>query len=317
MTSESPLVGGAMRAPQRLDLPFFAYGVFKPGQLGFHQLADLVSSHTRASLDGELYIRDGLPLLVLGGESQVHGDVLSFTSPEDAYARIAAMEPQTQYTWNEVEIGMLRANVLVGRKPLRGSERADEEWDGSHDPLFTTALDVVRETTAHHAAFSHDLRPMFHLEMAYLLLWSSIERYLSLRYDLSDQVNRKVQHLAAELAFQAKLRELSPPQEEVSRADDPAKKAVLSDNPKKAVDYYYRIRCNISHRGKGVHRDHKRVLAALQQLTPLFEAVLDDAFGDRRRSDNDETPNPSLQRRQGWPSAIPVAAELERSQGER
>lgn len=93
------------------------------------------------------------------------------------------------------------ANVLVGRYPKKDSCACeDAEWYGWNDPLFTAALDVVEETLESQN-FEWNLKPLFRLQMAYLLLWSSIERYVSLRYHLGDRVTEKVGHLANEAAF--------------------------------------------------------------------------------------------------------------------
>ncbi len=50
--------------PDDTRLPFFAYGVFQPGQLGFLRLKQLVSGVQAGCLRGRLYERDGLPMLV-------------------------------------------------------------------------------------------------------------------------------------------------------------------------------------------------------------------------------------------------------------
>jgi hypothetical protein len=38
-----------MERPNDITLPFFAYGIFRPGQLGFFQLKDLVNDITDPS----------------------------------------------------------------------------------------------------------------------------------------------------------------------------------------------------------------------------------------------------------------------------
>ncbi len=157
---------------------------------------------------------------------------------------------------------------------------AEEEWDGKRDPLFTAALDVVEETLRTNREFAWDLKPLFRLQMAYLLLWSAIERYVSLRYHLGERVNQKVNHLASENVFTEALAEARPLKREVVRSHKPEEKAVLDwENPKKALDYYYQVRSNITHRGKAVVEDHDRLLKSLDELLPIFQKVLNSAFG--------------------------------------
>ena len=87
----------------------------------------------------------------------------------------------------------VRACKLLGcRNPQKGTIISDYNvWNGRDDPLFTVALDVVSETFNSNEVFDWDLKPLFRLEMAYLLLWTAIERYTSLRYHLGDRANQK------------------------------------------------------------------------------------------------------------------------------
>ena len=111
--------------------------------------------------------------------------------------------------------------------------------------------------------------------MAYLLLWSAFERYVSLRYHLGNKVIEKVNKLADEHAFSSGLLKHVAQRREVYRADRPDQKALLDpQRPRKALEYYYQIRSNIVHRGKAVVRDHDRVLNSLTELLLIFRDVL-------------------------------------------
>jgi hypothetical protein len=273
-----------MDLPTQIELPFFAYGVFKPGQLGYHRISDLVVRADAATVSGKLLIRDGLPIIDLEAASiaaQATGYLLHFRpdSFQEAYSRIAQLEPDKQYRWAEVPVADDPANVLVGRSPKKGSVVAEEEWDGARDPLFTSALKVVEETLRANRKFDWDLKPLFHLQMAYLLLWSAIERYVSLRYHLGERVTEKVNHLASEAAFTEGLIQACSSKRAVFRSHRPDEKAILDpENPKKSLDYYYQIRSNIVHRGKAVGDDHDRLLNSLDELLQIFRKVLDSAF---------------------------------------
>ncbi len=273
-----------MDSPQNTDLPFFAYGLFRPGQLAFFQVRDLVREVADpAQVAGELRLRDGLPIIQLAGHGCVRGALLTFLPGRaaDAYKRISAMEPDKHYRWQEAPVGGTPANMLVGRSPEKGSVPCeDPEWNGWNDPLFTAALDVVEETLRSQA-FDWNLKPLFRLQMAYLLLWSSIERYVSLRYRLGGRVNEKVGYLAHEAAFATGLRAHVRETRTVYRADKPEEKEVLDpESPKKAVRYYYQVRSNITHRGKGVVRDYNLLRDSLAELLPIFREVLGQAEDD-------------------------------------
>jgi hypothetical protein len=82
--------------PTQIDLPFFAYGIFQPGQLGYHRLRELVrDARSACRIKGSLRIRDGLPLIDPGGEGKVPGTILVFKPDArlEAYKRIGDIEP--------------------------------------------------------------------------------------------------------------------------------------------------------------------------------------------------------------------------------
>jgi hypothetical protein len=268
-----------MERPQDIHLPFFAYGVFRPGQLAFFKLRDLVDAiqdPTRVS--GRLLLRDGLPIIDSTITTEkVQGALLTFRPRRaaEAYDRIVAMEPDNQYRWHEARVAGTSANVLVGRSPKKGSVPCeDAEWSGWADPLFNEALDVVEETL-NSRDMDENLRSVFKLQMAYLLLWSSIERYVSLRYHLGANATDKIKKLAKESAFAENLRRYSTGPRYIFRTDRPADRETLDpDSPGKAVDYYYQVRSNIAHRGKGVFQDYAVLRNSLLELLPIFRGVL-------------------------------------------
>jgi len=276
-----------MDRPRNIELPFFAYGLYRPGQPAFFQLRELVKEIVvPARVSGSLHLRDGLPIIDPTGLGTVQGARLTFISDgaEEAYGRISKMEPDKHYRWQETHTDdEVLVNILVGRSPEKGSVPCeDPEWNGWTDPLFTAALDVVAETLASQE-FDWNLKPLFRLQMAYLLLWASIERYVSLRYHLGEKATEKVGYLAREPAFAEGLRQHVREKREVYRAHRPQDRAVLDrEFPAKAVDYYYQVRSNITHRGKGVVRDYDVLRDCLTELLPIFRRVLEAAQHDAR-----------------------------------
>ena len=271
-----------MDIPKNPSLPFFAYGVFKPNELAFLQIKDFVENCSETVIPGTLRIRDGLPIISLEDRhGRVQGSLIQFYAEagQDAYRRIADLEPDNQYQWATVTAGDCEANCLAGRSPLKGSTWSTDEWSGRNDPLFNEALDVVAETLKNNSQFDDDLKPLFRLEMAYLLLWTCIERYASLRYHLGDKATQKVKNLAEEPAFRAALLKYVSERRSVQRADKPTDKSVLDVNdPSKAIAYYYQLRSNLVHRGKGVSDDHERLEKSLRELLAIFKETLDAAF---------------------------------------
>jgi hypothetical protein len=281
-----------MNNPANIALPFFAYGLFQPGQLGFDRIDQHVHKwQMPCATGGTLWIRDGIPLLELGGSDKISGTLVFFlpTDAALAYQRICEIEPDAQYRWGEIDVTYhvghgdtsARANALIGRKPKRGSVLFEgNAWDGRNDPLFKEGLAVVEDILNRNLHFDNDFKSLFSLQMAYLLLWSAIERYAGLRYHLGNEPMKKVLQIATDPTFIKELSRLPADSKRiVFRGDDPeVKERFQPDNPKKTLKYYYQVRSNLTHRGKAANNDFVIILEALRDLLPIFNRVLDDAF---------------------------------------
>lgn len=126
--------------------------------------------------------------------------------------------------------------------------------------------------------------------MAYLLLWTVIERFATIRYHFGKKVEEKVMHLADEASFKNALRrvvKVVKNERHVFRADDPEKKKMLTlnpDNTEQSLKHYRQVRSNATHRGKGSPvRDFKIVQLSLIELTEIFSSVLSAAFEESER----------------------------------
>jgi hypothetical protein len=291
-------VGIKMTGPNDIKLAFFAHGVFRRGELGFLSISDLVDRVVKpVFVRGSLLLRDGLPLIDPHGGSSVLGSLIYFKDGHysEAYEKINRLEPDRQYRWEETTAQGERCNYLVGRSPRKGSVPADEGWDERNDPLFTTVLQVVQETLETNADFDWNLKPTFRLQMAYLLLWSSIERYASLRYHLGDRAVDKVMQVADDSQFAQLLKQRVSRKHRVQRADQPQDHYELNPNDaRKSLSYYYQIRSNITHRGKGVVRDHETVRDFLKEWLDIFTGLLQTAFESSSNGAPNQRGEPTL-----------------------
>jgi hypothetical protein len=284
--------GPNIQNPKRTTLPFFAYGLFKPGQLGFDRLEQYVS-HRRMSCcaSGSIWLRDGIPLFEPDTGEKTWGALLYFRDERSliAYNCISEIEPEDQYYWGEIDVGdergrggaVERANVLIGKKPQKGSVGLEGgNWNGRDDPLFKEALDVIEQVLNQNCEFHDDLRKLFRLQMGYLLLWSAIERYAALRYHLGRGVMQKVWHIAEDPTFKQQVAKVQDDgQRWVYRADEPGKRVrFVPSNPEESLEYYYQLRSNMVHRGKSQHGDSEKVRKALSELLSIFTKMLDEAF---------------------------------------
>jgi len=258
-------------------LPFFAYGFLKPGEVAHFRIKPYVRTARPCSVRGDLFVRDGLLIADRSGNSRVDGVLLEFDPGQDELARQAIfdLEPSQQYFWDTIQVDGKQANILWGRKPKKGSVPLDFDWSSWDDPLFTSALEVVDQQIQAHSSWDRSYKNTFHLQMAYLLLWTSIERYASLRYHLKRDATKKVELVAKEPAFGDQLRNLVVEVRSVQRADEPDTKVELKPhNPSDAMSYYYQVRSNMVHRGKGMPRDHGTVLMCCRELLLIFRHVL-------------------------------------------
>jgi len=277
--------------PPRTDLPYFTYGSFKPGQLAHHLIAEFIEEKpVSAAVRGCLHVRDGLPLLDPDATDQVEGSLLRFRSgcQNQAYDKIGQFEPKGHYKWQEVTIsdsGTL-ANCVVGRKLNRGhpEEYDGQSWTFRKDPVFIFGLLPVRsivETLAQTEFQSappetfRDWERFFRLQMGYLLLWAAIERYASLSFGPEIEPTRKVTLMAQDSDFRQALREIVDRTDEVYDSRDPDTILRLSrDDPKHSILYYYQVRSNLTHRGKGASSDGEIVRKSLNELLEVFWRML-------------------------------------------
>lgn len=271
-----------MKPPKETSLPLFSYGIFKPGQLGFFKIENFVENYDSCEFKASLYERDGVPILNPDeSEHSIKGYLINFKKDHEteAYNKIGEMGLDHQYKWGVIQIDdKIRANVLAGKMINKGTvPYENNNWDGSQDPLFTEALDIIESKTKQD--FSTSISRIFHLQMAYMLLWSSIERYGSIKYGLKLEPGEKNEKIYNETAFKNGLEKHVTETRILFNAIDPDEKITLNPtNPKKSMDYYYQVRCNSVHRGKSVHNDEIIIRNSLKELLAIFREMLDEAF---------------------------------------
>lgn len=292
MTDQRPETPPTVPLPLNTQLPFFAYGSLKAGEPAHDQISGFLADEPLpAAIPGTLWVRDGLPLLELAGAGQVEGFLLSFKteSAEHAYQTICRFEPPKHYCWKESATLLepsVRANVLVGKELERGraAHLETNSWTLLDDPVFDSGLSVVRDVIKRDAKRVFDSAPpehfdwprFFRLQMAYLLLWSAMERYAALRFGAGLVPMAKIKKFGRHEVFRAALKRAG-----VSRKDtvcdsrDPEDSFALdASDPLSSILYYYQVRNNLSHRGKGAWADGEIVRKSLMELEAIFDAVL-------------------------------------------
>ncbi len=279
-----------MRKPPDKELPLFVYGLFKPDELAYGQISEFVEGEpSEASVSGSLYVRDGLPLLELrSGGTPVRGYVLQFREADAAYRTVSQFESGKHYEWQECAPSPCDspANVLVGRKPSNASVLTEwSEWHSDQDPVFKEGMQVVRETRDCYGTEpfqsappgSFDWARFFQLQMAYLLLWTILERYTSLAYGPQLKPYERRHRLAESVAYKKAFGYVTVRDHVLYDSRYPDRcQALAPTDSSSSLDYYYLIRCNLSHRGKGAFKDGEAVRLSLSELLAITDRVLDE-----------------------------------------
>jgi hypothetical protein len=284
--------------PEKTDLPCFVYGLFKPDELAFQRVsAFLGDSPVRAAAAGTLWIRDGLPLLEPSSDAQVDGHLLRFepSKAAQAYAVICEFEPEHQYRWQTLSLlePSMPANALVGRKPRHGSVHSEvDNWSSDQDPVFLYGVLEVKAVADKEGLKEFESAPpdsfdwprFFRLQMAYLLLWSAIERYTALSFGPDLEPWDRVKLLGEQALFKESLAQVLKREDRVVDSRDPTDSFRLSAaNPLSSCKYFYQVRCNLGHRGKGAWSDGEKVRLALNDLLQIFELILKGSLLGRRQ----------------------------------
>lgn len=287
--------GSQLDLPRRIDLPYFTYGLLQPGELAHRQLDGLLIAECRAEVKGSLRVRDGIPLLAAAPSETIHGWLLEFRDV-GGYRAIVQFEPTKLYRWEEIKtIDGVTANTLMGATDTGSHVLHDDRWTGSKDPVFVHGLGVVREVVDGpdgRVPFESvppealDWVRFFRVQMAYLLLWSAIERYLALAYGPELDPVRKLKALGRDEEFARALSHTVTQSRRVyeSRSRDSA--MLDPTEPGRSAEYFYVVRSNLSHRGKGAWSEAELVRTALQDLFVIFGRMLTAAF--RTHSSVDE-----------------------------
>jgi hypothetical protein len=280
-----------MALPSNPEIPFFTYGLFQPGEPSHRLLQSLLASPaTTDRVSGNLFVRDGLPLAVLEPhQHEIQGSVLYFSpaSRLNAYELISNFEPASLYRWETTVTleNQIDVNILVARRPCRGHMEPFEgdRWSYREDPVFRHGLRVVADSLLDFGSEPFKSAPpdffdwprFFRLQMAYMLLWAVIERYTAFTFGPDLEPMERVRRLGELEKFQLAVSNRVSRKATVTDSRNLDAYQLDSESPKTAAKYYYQIRNNLSHRGKGAWHDGELVRNALRELLQIFEDVLD------------------------------------------
>ena len=268
--------------PENKDLPFFAYGVHKPGQIAFHQIkSSLAEVPCRKLADYEMKYRDGVPVLVgeKSDENRTVGYLMKFNDQDRAYDLIGKSKTVELFKWSVIDVDGIEANALVGVDIPNGcidDESSLSNYRYKRDSLFTDALSLVGKCVKEYKGKKKiNMCDFFILQMHHMLLWSIIERFCIFKYGYF-AIGSNKNKLAKEPVFKEELKKIGRG-DIIWTSDTLEDRKLNPNNYWDSIQYYYTIRCNVVHKGKTVGDEERLKLKwTLEELYEMFQAVYDD-----------------------------------------
>ncbi|MDO5849906.1 MAG: hypothetical protein Q4P14_01710 [Methanobacteriaceae archaeon] len=278
----------ALNIPENIDLAFFAYGIFKPGQLAYSKIKDHVPEKKETMINYSMRHRDGVPILINDDKikyGKTKGYILNFNDNKKAYEIISQTMSKKLYEWNTIEIKNQKVNVLFGKDPDNGSNPIEgsgrTNFDGKNDPLFKEGIALIKKNLkSEHFDMEEGF---FSLQMNYMLLWSAIDRYCKLKYNQESEHCNRIK-LSKDKIFQEALEKYAKGHyRKLFSTDDLTPREFDIKKPKYCINYYYTLRCNIVHRGKTSYNDIYLLEQATEELLNIFEYILKNTFNEKKR----------------------------------
>lgn len=289
--SELSKLDGYLGFPPNTSLPFFAYGIFKPGQVSFSRILPFVKDTEKDEIKYSLFERDGIPIVFEeDNEHKTNGYIITFKQDksEDAYDIIREIESKTFYKWAKNPIftkNGKEVNILFGKKHENSNPiHISDNYDGINDVFFDKAIALIANDMKKYDVNNDEFENFFQLQKNYMLLWTAIERYNSLKYGENPKmVNNK--KLAKEKIFQDALRlfvkndDNEDTQRIVFSSEDLKGYSLNPNDSISSIIYYYTMRSNVVHRGKSViPTDEENLRKSLLELLMIFQFVLKNTF---------------------------------------
>ena len=275
-----------LKTPNDINLPFFAYGILKPGEIAYSNIKELIDVKDEAVINYGMKHRDGVPILLSKEKewARTRGYLFHFNENEEAYKIICQTISNKLYRWGTINIGTEKVNVLFGKRPSKGSNAIESESDresytGKNDPLFKEGIQLIKNNLeSEHFDWECGF---FKLQMNYMLLWSAIDRYCKLKYN-KEKEHENREELSKDKLFEEALCKFANGQKyrPVYTTDDLTKREFDINDPKYCINYYYTLRCNIVHRGKSSIHDVSLLEQATKDLLNIFEYILEGTFNE-------------------------------------
>ena len=274
------------------DRPFFAYGIFQKGQLAYSKINDFVDYVEPADVNREMHIRDGVPVIKNEYSDYISkGEMIYFLDDGkfDAYNVISDTQLGNVYKWDTIDIGDETFNILV-TEDLDGTflnvyknGHYKDYFDGSEDLFFSKVSEFIHNELEE-IDYDDDCT-IFRIQMYYMLLWSAIERYCVLKYDVSHSQQGYLNDLSRDEIFQEALEAVNPKNRDgIYSARNATELYFNKSRPNYIVNYYYTIRSNVAHRGKEPENNFEALIDSLNDMLDIFDYVIEKTFDNNEEN---------------------------------
>jgi hypothetical protein len=129
-----------------------------------------------------------------------------------------------------------------------------------------------------------ELRGSFKIQMNYMFLWTIIERFTFLRYSLGGVPNSRIKSLANNEHFILGLKKYVKKERKIFDTQTLKHYTLSLNEPKKAIDYYYKVRSNLTHRGKGISKDYYILIDCYKELLNITEFVIKNTMEECQKN---------------------------------
>ena len=288
--------------PNDPDLPYFAYGAFKPKQVAFPVIKHFVDYVEPYELNRyQLKHRNGMPMVVEDYcDVSIKGYLIYFNDNTvqvynksknrnelwDAYDFICKTKPKSLFKWRDEHIGDKYFNIILGKDSDFGVSysRNNGVYDGRRDSDFFGVIEFIKNNLEIMEINQNDMVSLYELQMNYMLLWSAIDKYLALCNGGWFQRNNVISWSQSEEFKES----FDVGRQHTVHSSSGASSYDLNPNKTKtSAEYYYQLRCNIVHSGKRHNGDIFFLENSLGELLTIFENVLKISFDSERYDEYD------------------------------